>query len=179
MKIKFNNHKTGKAINVTVTKNAEGLYRLNDVYKAWKEIGGRGKRLDHWMSSPTAAELLQLPEIRVVKTEGKYSGGTYGCRELLIAYAAHCSPEFHVTVLRSFLAIVDGDIGKAVEEAGKAVELKVAKLQKEWNTASHKRKIDIDEELTRIGSKYSINLKSFKVLPKAEREIDLQEDLLH
>ena len=46
--------------------NDEQMYNLKDIEKAWKEQGGKGKRLDHWKESSVFNELSKLPEFRVV-----------------------------------------------------------------------------------------------------------------
>jgi len=95
----------------------QGLYSLNDLHQA---SGGEEKhqpakfmRLDttralivEISNSPDVANKNLIPQICAFKTtRGKY-GGTYACRELVIAYAAWISAEFHLRVIRVFLESV-------------------------------------------------------------------------
>jgi len=95
-----------------------GLYSLNDLHQA---SGGEEKhqpakfmRLD--TTCALIAEISNSPDVAnnnpnagisaFKTTRGKY-GGTYACRELVIAYAAWISAEFHLRVIRVFLDSVD------------------------------------------------------------------------
>jgi len=91
-----------------------GLYSLNDLHEA---SGGEEKhqpakfmRLD--TTRALIVEISNSPDVAnnnpnaqncaFKTTRGKY-GGTYACRELVIAYAAWISAEFHLKVIRVFL----------------------------------------------------------------------------
>jgi hypothetical protein len=94
-----------------IRTNTEGLYSLTDIEQAWKQSGGKGKRLDHWKVSPEVEELKVLfPEIRVsnVKTRG-INAGTWASKEALIEYAGHCSTTFKITTLRALKQLSEGN----------------------------------------------------------------------
>jgi hypothetical protein len=99
-----------------------GLYSLNDLHKASggeerhqpsffirndqtqaliSEISKSGDSRNYISNS---ANLQNCEPLRVVR--GKF-GGTYACRELVIAYAAWVSPAFHLKVIRTFLAAAE------------------------------------------------------------------------
>ncbi|MCW5323723.1 KilA-N domain-containing protein [Verminephrobacter aporrectodeae subsp. tuberculatae] len=116
------------AIGGTTVRQIGDLYSLNDLHQA---AGGEAKhqpakfmRLDQTES--LIAELGNSPEVASFKTanstemqsfaelnsansrsletrEGR-NGGTYACRELVIAYAGWINPAFHLRVIRVFLA---------------------------------------------------------------------------
>ena len=82
----------------------DGLYSLNDLHKA----SGRAAkhRPSYFLSNDQTRALIKVIKtagIPAVKsTEGR-NGGTYACKELVIAYAAWISPAFHLQVIRVFL----------------------------------------------------------------------------
>ena len=105
---------TALIIGSTNVRQVGDLYSLNDLHKA---SGGEDKhqpakfiRLDQTKAliyevenSPEVAssETAGIPAVKV--KEGR-SGGTYACKELVIAYAAWISAAFHLKVIRVFLA---------------------------------------------------------------------------
>jgi len=96
------------ASNITILSQAirqnDGLYSLNDLHKAAGAERRHGPSL--FMANAQTAELVREIEntgIPVFKqTRGRY-GGTYACREMVIAYAAWVNPKFHLAVLQNFL----------------------------------------------------------------------------
>ena len=95
-------------------RELDGLYSLNDLHRA---SGGEAKhepnyfvRLDS--TKALVSELEKSPEtgilenagVPAIKTIAGRNGGTYACRELVIAYAAWISAAFHLRVLRVFLS---------------------------------------------------------------------------
>ena len=92
----------------------DNLYSLNDLHKA---SGGENKhqpylfiRLDQTqaliqqINTSVDLENAGIPAIKTVRGQ---HGGTYACRELVIAYAAWISPAFHLKVIRVFLGVTD------------------------------------------------------------------------
>lgn len=87
-------------------RQLDGLFSLNDLHRA---AGGQKRhqpsdflRLDQ--TKALVAEIGNAGDSRSwVSKEGR-NGGTYACRELVIAYAAWISPAFHLRVIRVFLA---------------------------------------------------------------------------
>ena len=107
---------TALTIGATSVRQVGDLYSLNDLHKA---SGGEDKhqpakfvRMDQTQSliveienSPEVAS-LGTAGIPAVKTKEGRGGGTYACKELVIAYAAWISAAFHLKVIRVFLAHV-------------------------------------------------------------------------
>ncbi len=101
------------SIGTSSIRELDGLYSLNDLHKA---SGGEAKhepnyfvRLDS--TKALVSELEKSPEtgilenagVPAIKTIAGRNGGTYACRELVIAYAAWISAAFHLKVIRVFL----------------------------------------------------------------------------
>jgi hypothetical protein len=92
--------------NVTIHQY-DGLFSLNDLHKA---SGGEAhKRPSLWVANQQtqdlAAEISKAGIPALVTKRGGVNGGTYACRELVIAYAAWISAAFHLRVIRVFLAV--------------------------------------------------------------------------
>ena len=86
---------------ITIRKDSEGRYCLNDLHKA---AGGEEKhRTNYFLNIDSTQELIAeilkagIPAIKA--TAGRY-GGTYVCEELVYAYAMWVSPSYHLKVVR-------------------------------------------------------------------------------
>ncbi|WP_082001513.1 KilA-N domain-containing protein [Delftia sp. ZNC0008] len=94
-------------IGSTSVRQVDGLFSLNDLHQ---ESGGLANhRPGYFLDNEQTKALLQEIEnagIPAVKTKQGRNGGTYACRELVIAYAAWISAAFHLKVIRVFLAQV-------------------------------------------------------------------------
>ncbi|MDR0702905.1 MAG: KilA-N domain-containing protein [Azoarcus sp.] len=96
-------------IDTAVIHQHDGLYSLNDLHRA---SGGEAKHQPRYFfaneQTKKLAEKLKTENsgIPLFETRRGVHGGTYACRELVIAYAAWISPAFHLIVLRVFLAHV-------------------------------------------------------------------------
>ena len=95
------------AILNTSIRSHENLFSLNDLHQA---SGGKSKhqpsffiRLD--TTKDLVAEIEKDSDTKALKTIRGTQGGTYACEELVIAYAMWISPQFHLVVLRAFLAM--------------------------------------------------------------------------
>lgn len=92
-------------IGSTSVRQVDGLFSLNDLHQ---ESGGLANhRPGYFLDNEQTKALLQEIEnagIPAVKTKQGRNGGTYACRELVIAYAAWISAAFHLKVIRVFLA---------------------------------------------------------------------------
>lgn len=89
----------------TTVRQLDGLYSLNDLHRA---SGGNpshrpGNFLQIDQTKALVAE-IETAGIPAVSTREGRNGGTYACRELVIAYAAWISAAFHLKVIRVFLA---------------------------------------------------------------------------
>lgn len=110
MKITFNGN------TYPIRKNAEGLYSLTDIEKAWLAEGNTGGQLDNWKRAPEVTELIELREFHVFQKRGGNrtpDRGTWGCKEAVIEYASYCSSEFRRAVRKAFIALTEGDTLKA------------------------------------------------------------------
>ena len=106
MKITFNGN------TYPIRKNAEGLYSLTDIEKAWLAEGNTGGQLRHWKDNPEVVSMIQCSEIRIISKRGR-NGETWGCKEAVIEYASYCSSEFRRAVRKAFIALTEGDTMQA------------------------------------------------------------------
>lgn len=109
MKITFNGN------TYPIRKNAEGLYSLTDIEKAWLAEGGTGGQLRHWKDTPEVVSMAASSEIRILNKHGGSSSarGTWGCKEAVIEYASYCSNEFRRAVRKAFIALTEGNAMQA------------------------------------------------------------------
>ncbi len=108
MKITFNGN------TYPIRKNAEGLYSLTDIEKAWRATGEKLGRLQDWKEKTDVINTILTQEISVsnIKTRGA-NAGTWGCKRAAILYASYCSSEFHLAVIDAFIALTEGDTMQA------------------------------------------------------------------
>jgi hypothetical protein len=92
-------------IGTTSVRQMGDLYALNDLHK---ESGAdASKRPGEFMRNEQTKALvaeIETAGISAVKAKEGRGGGTYACKELVIAYAAWISAAFHLKVIRVFLA---------------------------------------------------------------------------
>ena len=94
------------AIGDITVRQHNGLFSLNDLHKA--SGGNPGQRPGEFMRNQQTKELVEEISnagISAFESRKGNSGGTYACRELVIAYAAWISAAFHLKVIRVFLAV--------------------------------------------------------------------------
>ena len=90
-----------------------GCFSLNDLHRAG---GGEPRhRPALWLRTKQVQELVAELDsdaqiCALVVQRGGSGAGTYGCRELALAYAAWISPAFHVRVLRAADAVLTGQV---------------------------------------------------------------------
>ena len=105
----------------------DGLYSLNDLHAASggeeRHTPNRFMRLD--TTQALIAEISKTPLLAFKIQRGKY-GGTYACRELVIAYAAWISPAFHLKVIRVFLAVTAPAASENAQQSADAYQLATA-----------------------------------------------------
>lgn len=107
---------TALTIGGTAVRQVGDLYSLNDLHRA--SGSDVGKRPGEFMRNRQTLELAQEIEnagISAFEARKGRNGGTYACKELVIAYAAWISAKFHLKVIRVFLAVTTP---KAAESAG-------------------------------------------------------------
>lgn len=92
---------------VTIRRDNEGRFRLNDLHKA---SGGEKRHgPSYWLSTQQTIDLIALLQTTgnpVVTLEGR-NGGTYVVKELVYAYAMWVSAEFHLHVIQTFDRLVE------------------------------------------------------------------------
>lgn len=85
-------------------RQLDGLFSLNDLHKGSGD--NPSQRPGNFLGIDQTKALISEIEtagISAVKTVTGRNGGTYACRELVIAYAAWISAAFHLKVIRVFL----------------------------------------------------------------------------
>ncbi|MCE9942658.1 KilA-N domain-containing protein [Aeromonas rivipollensis] len=108
MKITFNGN------TYPIRKNAEGLYSLTDIDKAYSHAMRTEKgTLNHWKKKDEINQMVEMGEIRVIAKRGQHTGGTWGCKEAVIEYASYCSNEFRRAVRKAFIALTEGNAMQA------------------------------------------------------------------
>lgn len=102
----------------TIRQDDQGRYCLNDLHKA---SGGEARfKPANWLRTDQASELeaeLSSSHIRELNQNqpvnvinGGNDRGTYVCKELVYAYAMWISAKFHLQVIRTFDAVVTGQL---------------------------------------------------------------------
>lgn len=93
-------------LDTSIRQDDQGRFCLNDLHRA---SGGKKRhqpsdflRIDQ--TQALIAEITNSGNLRSIQSTTGRTGGTYACRELVIAYAAWISPAFHLKVLQVFLA---------------------------------------------------------------------------
>jgi hypothetical protein len=98
--------------NTIIHQDADGNYCLNDLHKA---AGNTPKhRPSEWLRGKQTQELvdeISKAGIRgLTSIQGGSARGTYGCRELVYAYATWISPAFFLKVIRTYDALVTAPV---------------------------------------------------------------------
>jgi hypothetical protein len=92
-------------IGTSPIRQLDDLYSLNDLHvasgSAEKDRPSHFLRNDQTKALVSELENVQICAFKIL--QGR-NGGTYACKELVIAYAAWISPAFHLKVIRVFLA---------------------------------------------------------------------------
>ena len=103
----MSNFTSALTIGETSVRQVGGLFSLNDLHKAAgseaKHEPNQFTRLDQ--TQALIAEIKSADSRNCIETRRGANGGTYACRELVIAYAAWISAAFHLKVIRVFLAV--------------------------------------------------------------------------
>ncbi len=96
------------AIGDVAVRQLDGLFSLNDLHAA--SGGDPNQRPGEFVRNEQTKTLIaEISNAGIPAIESKRgaNGGTYACRELVIAYAAWISAAFHLKVIRVFLAQQD------------------------------------------------------------------------
>ena len=100
-------HMSALTIGSSAIRQINGLYSLNDLHKASGEEQRHQPR--YFLAIQQTADLISEIEnsekslFKPIEVFQGRNGGTYACKELVIAYAAWISPAFHLKVIRVFL----------------------------------------------------------------------------
>lgn len=90
-----------------VRRDSQGRYSLNDLHRA---SGGQdGDRPSKWLETQSAKDLVVVLETKagkpaLVSSHGGAAPGTYAAEQLVVAYAAWISADFHLEVIDTFLS---------------------------------------------------------------------------
>lgn len=105
-------HKNIDVAGVVIAQDQAGRYCLNDLHKAsGNEPRHQPARfLANQYAQDLVAALSTTTQIPVVIANGGAHPGTFVCREVVYAYAAWLSAAFHIKVIRTFDAVVSGDL---------------------------------------------------------------------
>lgn len=101
---------------VKIRQDDQGRYSLNDLEKSARESGVKKDiRPNEWLSLASTGELegfliTENPAFNPITSKAGRYGGTFAARELIYSYAMWISPEFHLHVIRTFDALVTGQI---------------------------------------------------------------------
>lgn len=103
--------------NVNIHQDAEGRFSLNDLHRA---AGSEERHLPKFfLANQQTQDLITeitsstdggIPPSPLSVKKGGHGQGSYGCRELVYAYAMWISPKFHLEVIRTFDAVVTGTV---------------------------------------------------------------------
>ncbi|MCB4227888.1 P22AR C-terminal domain-containing protein [Mannheimia haemolytica] len=91
-------------LNTTISQH-DNLFNLKDLHR----ISGNEKKHEPYLFIRLDTTQALVSAIQAegtanpIKTLRGTQGGTYACKEIVIAYAAWISPQFHLVVLRAFL----------------------------------------------------------------------------
>ncbi len=103
---------------VDVRQDAEGRYSLNDLHRASGGERKHGPSL--WLENQQTKELIAELALEMGDTgfpvsviRGGAEQGSYGCKELVYAYAMWISARFHLEVIRAYDRKVTGEAAAA------------------------------------------------------------------
>ena len=104
----------GKLIRV----DEHGRYSLTDLWKAGGSLEtkkpSKFERTDRHSELVDILKGRNLPFNPYVKTRGRYNGGTWTTKEMIVAYAIYVSADMHMKVIDVFISAASGHGEKAV-----------------------------------------------------------------
>lgn len=96
---------------VSIRQDADGRYCLNDLHRAaGGEVRHQPKEWAKLHNTKDMISLLENEGITSIAVRVGRGGGTFGCKELVYAYAMWISPKFNLTVIRAFDAVATGNL---------------------------------------------------------------------
>lgn len=116
--------------NIEVSQNEDGLFSLTDI---WRASGNKSKRPVNFAKTESFKDLIKFlrvryltPDIYQVVNGGNKGSSTYGCKEIVYAYAMYVDVKFMVSVIDAFDSLTKGDIDTAVKIAVRSVMINKA-----------------------------------------------------
>lgn len=169
----------------------ETLHCLNDCHQASGNLAKHKPVL--FLRLDSTKELIaeierETPNTKAVKTLRGTQGGTYACKELVIAYAAWISPAFHLVVLRAFLNQIESKqqpLPLAEAEADEEAIRIIANLYHSLNGA-YEMGVKIRKEYPHLGRDidkfigghylYNLNMPTENALDKARKYVQAKSE---
>jgi len=102
---------------MVIRTDLDGRYSLTDLWKSSGSINKKKPAL--FFKNDQTVEMIELLKVDnptfecVVKTQGRYTGGSWVSKELVYKYAMWVSRPFELKVIRTFDAMSNGDYAKA------------------------------------------------------------------
>lgn len=127
-----------KIANVEIKRDEDGLYCLNDL---WRAAGEKEKhRTRTWAKSNQTIDLINAESLngRIIpfkKVSGRY-GGTYANKTLVYDYAMWISPEFKSHVIDVFDKQVISGITGSLDSAVSGIKMSMIDITEKINSAS-------------------------------------------
>lgn len=111
--------------NTTIRQDHAGRFCLNDLHKA---AGAQDKhRPSEWLRNKQTQELISEISIAGIPAiETMQRTGTFGCRDLIYAYATWISPAFFLKVIRAYDALATG---QTLPRPGQVEALQIQRLK--------------------------------------------------
>lgn len=105
--------------NTAIHQDAEGRFSLNDLHKA--AGGTTAQQPSNFIRNDQTQSLMReidnSSNLMSLKVREGRNGGSFGCKEIVYAYAMWISPSFHLQVIRTFDALVMGNVTEAQRRA--------------------------------------------------------------
>jgi hypothetical protein len=178
-----------KVLGIEVSKNENGLYRLNDLHKAaggerrhqvyeWLRLGNTKEEIAYLQQISTTGITVVDNKQEVIEVKAgspEFGGGTFVCKELVYSYAAWVSFRFKHDVWNAFDSLVNAtsilELSQVQDKAIEALEAKTAYLSGQLQVMN-KRRPDNENTLINIigGSPNTIRLAYMKLVDEGELE---------
>ena len=123
---------------VTVKRDDNGLYCLNDLWRA--RGSNKSEKVGNWSKTSATKKLIEQQGLNATKlaftqSAGRH-GGTFANKALVYDYAMWISPEFKSHVISVFDAHVTGNVEQSLSAAVESLKLNMIDISKAVNCAS-------------------------------------------
>ena len=112
-----------------ISTDESGRYSLNDLHKSSgskiKDLPNKFMRSDSFKNVVAVLNAQKRAFDPIVKKQGRYTGGTWVCKELVYKYAMWCDAEFEVKVIQTFDELVSAIEAPATMEALNVLTAKI------------------------------------------------------